>query len=68
MLECTLDENLKDCTCTYASCQRRGRCCACIIYHRKSGEIPGCFFSKEGEALWDRSYAAFFRDRGRTKK
>jgi len=35
MKECTLDVNFKECTCTYASCQRRGHCCACILYHRR---------------------------------
>jgi hypothetical protein len=68
MKECTLDVNLKECTCTYASCKLRGHCCACILYHRRSGEIPGCFFSTEGEALWDRSCRAFLRDRGGSQK
>ncbi len=33
-----------------------------IAYHRAKGQIPGCFFSKEGEALYDRSAATFCRD------
>lgn len=61
-MECNLDANRKRCTCTYASCSRRGRCCDCVAYHRRAGEIPGCFFSTEGEATYDRSVAAFLRD------
>jgi len=62
-MECTAGTQLKSCTCTYGSCPHHGRCCACVANHRRNNEIPGCFFSKEGEALWDRSFAAFCRDR-----
>ena len=37
-----------NCTCTYTSCSRHGKCCECVAYHRRSGEVPGCFFSKSG--------------------
>lgn len=47
-------ENLRFCTCTY-DCDKRGVCCECVAHHRAKGQIPGCFFSKEGEATWDRS-------------
>ena len=57
------EENLKSCTCTYA-CGKRGVCCECVAYHRAKGQIPGCFFSAEGEAAWDRSAARFCRDCG----
>jgi len=33
------------CTCTYP-CSRHGKCCECVAYHRRSGEVPGCFFQK----------------------
>ena len=56
--------NSKNCPCTY-SCERHGRCCECVEYHRAMGEIPGCFFTPKGEKTWDRSVAAFIRDRGR---
>ena len=62
-MECGAVTNLKNCTCTYLSCSRRGQCCACVMHHRRSGEIPGCFFTKEGEAAYDRSLAAFRKDR-----
>jgi hypothetical protein len=55
-------KNRQKCTCTY-DCERRGRCCECVDYHRRMGEIPGCFFTAKGEKLWDRSVAAFVRDR-----
>ncbi|GAB4163848.1 MAG: DUF6485 family protein [Geothermobacteraceae bacterium] len=53
------------CRCTYAACPRRGNCCQCVAYHRNKGEVPGCFFSVEGEKMWDRSLENFIRDRGR---
>jgi hypothetical protein len=56
-------ENLKSCTCTY-HCGKRGVCCECVAYHRAQGAIPGCFFSKEGEAAWDRSARHFCKDCG----
>jgi hypothetical protein len=55
------EKNLEMCTCTY-SCNKRGNCCECVAYHRKSNQIPGCFFSKEGEATYDRSIAALARE------
>ncbi|MFH1492993.1 MAG: DUF6485 family protein [Candidatus Omnitrophota bacterium] len=54
--------NLKNCTCTYGSCSRKGLCCECVRYHLENGEIPGCFFSAEAESRFDRSYSAFSRD------
>ena len=56
-------KNLKDCTCTY-SCAKRGLCCECVAYHRSSGQVPGCFFTKAGEATYDRSIRALARDHG----
>ncbi len=57
-----IEENLKYCTCTYTSCNKRGLCCQCIAYHRKNGEIPGCLFTKAGEKTYDRSLDAFLTD------
>lgn len=58
-----LEKNLKSCTCTY-SCGKRGKCCECVTYHRSMNQIPGCFFTTRGEKQYDRSLAAFCRDRG----
>lgn len=57
------EKNREACTCTYAACNKHGLCCACVTYHRERGEIPGCFFSTQGEATWDRSVEALYRDR-----
>lgn len=51
-------KNLADCTCTY-SCSNRGLCCKCVAYHRAMKQIPGCFFTEEAEATYDRSYEYF---------
>ena len=62
-MECNKQTNKASCTCTYEPCPRKGVCCECVVYHRKNGELPGCYFSKTGEASYDRSIRAFIRDR-----
>jgi len=52
-----LERNLAECTCTYTSCDKRGRCCECISFHRARGEAPGCLFPPEIERTYDRSLA-----------
>jgi len=54
--------NTVNCTCTYTSCSRRGKCCECVAYHRKYKEVPGCFFSPAGEKTYDRSIENLYRD------
>jgi len=56
------NNNTVNCTCTYISCHRRGKCCECVAYHRASGEVPGCFFSKTGEKTYDRSIENLYED------
>ncbi len=51
------------CSCTYPTCEKQGKCCECVAFHREKGEIPGCFFTKEGEALWKRDLDTFINDR-----
>ena len=41
MSECNVSKNLKQCTCTYAPCSRKGKCCECITYHWRMKELPG---------------------------
>jgi len=60
-MSCKENTTMK-CNCTY-SCPRRGKCCECLAYHTKSGEFPACFFTKEGEASYDRSFAQLIKDR-----
>jgi len=57
-----LAENLKYCTCSYMACSTRGKCCECILKHRRAGEIPGCLFTKDGEKTYDRSVKNFIND------
>jgi len=60
-MECKLDQNRAQCTCTYEPCSRKGKCCECIVYHRRMGELPGCLFPAEAERTYDRSIAHFVR-------
>jgi len=61
-MECIVKENLATCTCSYVSCDKRGKCCACVAYHRMNRELPGCFFSKEAEKTYDRSFSHFVKE------
>jgi len=58
-MECKIEENLKHCNCTYKPCSKKGKCCECILYHRRLGELPGCLFPPEVERTYDRSIARF---------
>lgn len=47
------------------NCPRHGKCCACVAHHRDHNEgVPGCFFSKEAEATYNRSIKALAKDHG----
>jgi hypothetical protein len=61
-MECKQNQNKKTCACTYG-CERSGKCCECIRYHRNRNEFPACFFSKEAEATYDRSFEKLVEDR-----
>jgi hypothetical protein len=63
-MECSLEANRKHCNCTYP-CERRGKCCDCVSYHRRRGELPACYFSKEVEATYDRSVEQYIRGRNK---
>jgi hypothetical protein len=47
------------CTCTYEPCERKGKCCECIQYHRRADQLPGCLFPPEAERTYDRSITKF---------
>jgi len=53
------DKNMKDCNCSYEPCSRKGTCCECMAYHRRSGELPACYFPDDVERTYDRSIARF---------
>jgi hypothetical protein len=60
MMNCqNQSKNKAECNCTYEPCPRKGICCDCIRYHRDSGELPACFFSKDAERTYDRSVRKF---------
>jgi hypothetical protein len=56
-----LTANRKACNCTYEPCSRKGKCCECIAYHRRSGELPACYFTDRQEATYNRSIDYFIR-------
>ncbi len=60
-MECKKEQNLKQCTCSYSSCNRQGICCDCIAYHLKSRQLPGCCFPPAAEKTYDRSFEHFAR-------
>jgi len=60
-MSCENNSSMK-CPCTY-NCANRGKCCACLANHVQNGEFPACFFSKEAEMKYDRSYRALIEDR-----
>jgi hypothetical protein len=66
-MECTQEKNKSDyCNCTY-SCDKKGKCCDCLHYHRKMGQLPACFFPKDIEKTYDRSIERFvelYQERG----
>jgi len=59
-----LNKNLKNCSCSYGSCGRKGMCCECVDYHRRNRQIPGCFFSPDAEKTYDRSVKKFMDTAG----
>jgi len=63
-MDCLVEKNRERCPCTYEPCPRKGQCCACVTYHRRSDELPGCFFSPAAERTYDRSVERYLRDRG----
>ena len=56
---CKLDDNLKNCPCTYPSCSRKGKCCDCLQYHLSRRELPAFCFPPEVEKSYDRSFEKF---------
>jgi len=60
-MECQLAANKKDCSCTYSSCERKGKCCECLEYHLNMEELPACAFPPKVEKTYDRSFARFVK-------
>ncbi len=58
-MDCKKERNLKICGCTYEPCARKGTCCDCVSYHLQKRQLPGCFFPKDAERTYDRSFEHF---------
>ena len=52
-------DNSAMCNCTYEPCSRKGKCCECLAYHRRAGELPACYFTNEQERTYNRSISFF---------
>ncbi|HOM17348.1 MAG TPA: DUF6485 family protein [Thermoguttaceae bacterium] len=61
MAECKKEKNMKNCTCSYDPCSRKGVCCDCLAYHLRSRQLPGCCFPPDAERTYDRSFEHFAR-------
>ncbi len=59
--ECNIEKNKSVCNCSYEPCSRKGICCECIVYHRKMGELPACYFPNNEEKTYDRSIENFIK-------
>jgi len=55
------ERNMKNCNCSYEPCSRKGNCCECLVYHRRMGELPACYFPDSIERTYDRSIERFIR-------
>jgi len=67
MTECKVEENKKNCNCTYP-CNKKGICCECIRYHWDLGQFPACFFPDDIEKTYNRDIEKFieiYNKRGR---
>ena len=62
-MECeNFEENKDRCNCTYEPCSRKGKCCECLPYHWRMGELPACLFPAEAERSYDRSVENFIKN------
>lgn len=65
-MECiNLKKNLNACNCTYEPCSRKGKCCECVAYHRRSGELPACYFTAAAEQTYDRNVGNYLKSRNK---
>lgn len=63
-MDCRREIIAKSCPCSWMVCSRKGKCCECIAYHKKLGELPACLFSESAERTYDRSFEKFAEDKG----
>lgn len=60
-MECSVELNKDNCNCSYEPCSRKGKCCECLRYHWKMGELPACVFPDHVERTYDRSIEKFIQ-------
>ena len=58
-MECQIDLNKANGTCTYEPCARKGKCCECVSYYLEFDELPASVFPPEVEKTYERSFARF---------
>ena len=51
--------NLRQCSCSYPGCPRKGICCECLRYHLSMNQLPACVFPDDVEKTYDRSFKKF---------
>jgi len=61
-MKCASSSSAQHCTCTNTACPSWGDCLDCVTRHRERKEIPGCFFTTEGEKTYNRSVENFIKD------
>ncbi|MFC1622517.1 DUF6485 family protein [Patescibacteria group bacterium] len=59
-MQCNIQNNLKNCNCTY-DCDKKGKCCECVAYHRERQELPACYFLADKEKTYDRSIKNYLK-------
>ncbi len=60
-MECNIELNKDNCNCSYEPCSRKGKCCECLRYHWKMGQLPACVFPDDVERTYDRSIERFIQ-------
>ncbi len=64
-MNCKLEQNKKNCPCTYQGCPRKGLCCDCLKHHLGKKQLPACCFSSKTEKTYDRSFEKFIEENSR---
>lgn len=48
MQEKKLCDNKRECPCHSKDCERYGKCCECVVFHREKGNLPVCLRGQKG--------------------
>ncbi len=70
-MACSRTSNLgqdAQCKCTFTDCDKWGKCCSCVLFHRTHGGVPGCFFTEEAEKAGIRDVDYFIQHIGIPRK